>query len=243
MTDSSQQPRLDRLDTLTYTRRGMPVDKPSVKLLLVDDHEVVRLGLRALFGTVAHITVAGEAATVAEAVAVARRCQPDVVLMDVRLPDGSGVDACRQIRSESPRTRVLMLTSYADEEAVVAAVMAGAAGYLLKQTDSERLIEAVEVVARGDSLLDPSITRTVLEWMRRLGVQASSDPLIGLSEQERKILLLIAEGKTNREIATTLILSENTVKTYVSNILQKLNLTRRSEAAAFFATRRRQQDA
>jgi two-component system, NarL family, response regulator DevR len=209
----------------------------AVKLLLVDDHRVVRLGLRTLFETAPQFNVVAEAGTVAEAVTAARRSQPDVVVMDVRLPDGSGVEACREIRSERPRTRVLMLTSYSDEDAVVASIMAGAAGYLLKQTDPERLVEAAEIVAEGGSLLDPAVTQTVLQWMRRLGAQAPTDPLIGLSDQERKILPLLAEGKTNREIAAQLYLSEHTVKTYVSNILQKLHLSRRAEAAAFIARR------
>jgi two-component system response regulator DevR len=209
----------------------------AVKLLLVDDHRVVRMGLRTLFETAPQFHVVAEAGSVAEAVTAARRNQPDVVVMDVRLPDGSGVEACREIRSERPRTRVLMLTSYSDEDAVVASIMAGAAGYLLKQTDPERLVEAAEIVADGGSLLDPGVTQTVLQWMRRLGAQAPSDPLIGLSDQERKILPLLAEGKTNREIAAQLYLSEHTVKTYVSNILQKLHLSRRAEAAAFIARR------
>ncbi|HEY7060478.1 MAG TPA: response regulator transcription factor [Chloroflexota bacterium] len=213
------------------------MDNGAVKLLLVDDHRVVRLGLRTLFETAPQFAVVAEAGTVAEAVLAARRSQPDVVVMDVRLPDGSGVEACREIRSERPRTRVLMLTSYSDEDAVVASIMAGAAGYLLKQTDPERLVEATEIVAQGGSLLDPAVTQTVLQWMRRLGAQAPEDPLIGLSEQERKILPLLAEGKTNREIAAQLYLSEHTVKTYVSNILQKLHLSRRAEAAAFIARR------
>ncbi len=209
-----------------------------VKLLLVDDHRVVRLGLRALFETVPQFVVVGEAGTVAEALVAARQGQPDVVVMDVRLPDGSGVEACREIRSERPRTRVLMLTSYADEDAVVASIMAGAAGYLLKQSDPDRLIEAVEIVARGGSLLDPAVTQTVLQWIQRLGTRAIEDPLLALSDQERRILPLLAEGKTNREIAAELYLSEHTVKTYVSNILQKLHLSRRAEAAAFIARRR-----
>ncbi len=214
----------------------MPVS--PVKLLLVDDHRVVRLGLRALFETVPQFVVVGEAGTVAEALVAARQGQPDVVVMDVRLPDGSGVEACREIRSERPRTRVLMLTSYADEDAVVASIMAGAAGYLLKQSDPDRLIEAVEIVARGGSLLDPAVTQTVLQWIQRLGTRAIEDPLLALSDQERRILPLLAEGKTNREIAAELYLSEHTVKTYVSNILQKLHLSRRAEAAAFIARRR-----
>jgi DNA-binding NarL/FixJ family response regulator len=212
-----------------------------VNLLLVDDHRVVRLGLKALFETVPHFTVVGEAGAAAEAVAQARELHPDVVIMDVRLGDGSGIEACREIRSEHPETRVFMLTSYSDEDAIVASIMAGAAGYILKQIEPERLIEAVEMVADGKSLLDPGVTDSVLGWMRRIAAQGANDPndpLGGLSDQERHILPLIAEGKTNREIAGALNLSEYTVKTYVSNILQKLHMTRRSEAAAFIARRR-----
>ena len=210
-----------------------------VRLLLVDDHAVVRVGLAALLGTVAGFEVVGEAGTAAEAVEAARRCRPDVVLLDVRLPDGSGVEACREIRAALPETQVVMLTTYADEDALIASVMAGAAGYLLKESQPERLIEAVERAARGGSLLDPGVTETVLNLIRRLGAHAPDDPLAGLSEQERKILPLIAEGKTNREIAGALYLSEHTVKSYVSNILQKLHLARRAEAAAFIARRSR----
>ena len=193
--------------------------------------------LATLFRTVAHFLVVGETGTAAEAVAKARRCVPDVVLMDVRLPDGSGIEACRQIRSERPDTRVLMLTSYSDEEAVIDSIMAGAAGYLLKDTNAERLIEGIEVIARGDSLLDPAVTQTVLSWMQLPGSQVPVDPLMELSERERELLPLIADGKTNREIALVLSLSENSVKTYVSNILQKLHLARRAEAAAFIVRR------
>ena len=212
---------------------------PPVKLLLVDDHALVRLGLRSLLETAVGFAVVGEAGSVAEAVAEARRSQPDVVLMDVRLPDGSGVEACREIRSERPEVAVLMLTSYADEDAIVASITAGAAGYLLKEADPERVLEAVEIVARGGSLLDPIAAPAVFEWMRRLGEPAEDDPLVGLSEQERKILPLIAEGKTNREIAAALALSEHTVKTYVSHLFQKLHLKRRAEAAAFITRQRR----
>ena len=214
--------------------------EPRVRLLVVDDHEVLRLGLTTLFKAQPRFVVVGEAGSVSQAVAEARRCQPDLVIMDVRLPDGSGIEACREIRSERPRIAVLMLTSYADEDAVVDSIMAGAAGYVLKQVLPKQLVEAVEAVARGDSLLDPSVTRTVLGWMQRLG-EPAVDPLAraGLSEQERNILPLIADGKTNREIATALSLSERTVKSYVSNILQKLHLTRRAEAAAFVARRQR----
>jgi DNA-binding NarL/FixJ family response regulator len=215
------------------------VTAPPIRLLLVDDHKVVRLGLGTLFGTVTGVEVVGEAGSVSEAIAEARRCRPDVVLMDLRLPDGSGVEVCREVRSERPEVQVIMLTSYADEEAVVASVMAGAVGYLLKQSEPERLIEAVETAARGGSLLDPAITRTVLDWMQRVGTADVLDPLAGLSEQERRVLPLIAEGRTNRQIAGALQLSEHTVKSYVSNILQKLHLSRRAEAAAFIVHRRR----
>jgi two-component system, NarL family, response regulator DevR len=211
--------------------------EPLVKLLLVDEQTVVRLGLAALFGAVPHFSVIAAAGTAAGAIAEARRRRPDVVIMGVRLPDGSGIEVCRQIRAERPETRVVMLASSADEHAVVASIMAGAAGYLLKRSEPQQLIEAVEAAARGGSLLDPAITRTVLEWTQRLATTGLGDPLAGLSEQERKILPLIAEGKTNREIAVVLFLSERTVKTYVSNILHKLHLSRRAEAAAFIARR------
>jgi two-component system response regulator DevR len=210
--------------------------KPCIKVLLVDDHKVVCLGLKALFETAAHFAVVGEARTAAEAIAQARRCRPDVILMDVRLSDGNGIEVCREIRSERPETRVIMLTSYSDEDAVLASITAGASGYLLKDSDAEQLIEAVKIVARGGSLLDPYVTQTVFERLRRVAMQPDDDPLRDLSEQERKMLPLVAQGKTNREIAGALCLSEHTVKTYISNILRKLNLSRRAEAAAFIAT-------
>jgi two-component system, NarL family, response regulator DevR len=209
------------------------VTDDAVKLLLVDDHKVVRLGLAALFATVPGISVVGEAGSAAEAIEAARRCAPNVVIMDVRLPDGSGVEACREIRSERPDTHVVMLTSFADEDAVISSIMAGAAGYVLKNAEPDRLVEAVEGARRGMSLLDPTVTATVLNQMRRLANPTGDDPLAPLTEQERNVLPLIAEGKTNREIASVLYLSEHTVKGYVSNILQKLHLARRAEAAAF----------
>jgi two-component system, NarL family, response regulator DevR len=220
---------------------GDLMSKPCIRLLLVDNHQIVRIGLATLFRTVPHFLVVGEGGTVAEAVAQARQCVPDVVLMDVRLPDGSGIEACRQIRSEQPEARVLMLTSYSNEEAVIASIMAGAAGYLLKDTDAEKLIEGIETIDRGDSLLDPAVTQTVLSRMQQPNVQVPGDPLSELSEREREILPLVAEGKTNREIALLLSLSENSIKSYVSNILQKLRLARRAEAAAFMARRGSQQ--
>jgi two-component system, NarL family, response regulator DevR len=214
----------------------------QVRLLLIDDHEVLRLGLRTLFDTAGGFVVVGEAGTVAEGIAQARAKQPDVAIVDLRLPDGSGVEACREIRSERPETRVVVLTSYSDEDAVISSIVSGAAGYLLKQTPPRQLVEAVRSVALGGSLLDPAITGVVLERLKHAGGRGAEDPLVaaGLSPQERNILPLIAEGKTNREIAEVLVLSERTIKTYVSNILQKLQLSRRSEAAAFSARQRRQ---
>jgi DNA-binding NarL/FixJ family response regulator len=209
----------------------------QIRVMLVDDHEVVRMGLRALLERRENFLVVGEAGTVAEAVAVEEKCQPDVIVMDIRLPDGSGVEATREIRSKRPDTRVIMLTSYADDEAIYGAIMAGASGYLLKQTRGQNLAEAIERVARGESLLDPAVTDKVLERMRSLS-RGETDELAALTDQERKILGLIAEGKTNKEIADEIFLSDKTVKNYVSSILGKLSLRRRSEAAAFMAERR-----
>jgi DNA-binding NarL/FixJ family response regulator len=208
-----------------------------IKILLVDDHEVVRMGLRTLLERRDNIAVVGEAGTVEEAVAAAERTEPDVVVMDIRLPDGSGVDACREIRGQRPETKVIMLTSYADDEAIYGSIMAGASGYLLKQTRGQDLALAIERVTTGESLLDPGITEKVLSRMRELA-EGESDDLAALTPQERKIIGLIAEGKTNKEIAEEVFLSDKTVKNYVSSILSKLNLRRRSEAAAFIAERR-----
>lgn len=210
-----------------------------IRLLLVDDHEVVRAGIRHLLGRRAGLEVVGEAASMAAAVDEASRSSPDVIIMDIRLPDGSGVEACREIRAERPQTKVIMLTSYADEEAVLASIIAGASGYLLKQISSQALVEAIETVARGRSLLDPSVTEKVLERVRRMGTSAFDEQLSKLSTQEQHILTLIAEGKTNKEIAKAVGRSDKTVKNYVSDILSKLNLKRRSAAAAFLASQGR----
>jgi DNA-binding NarL/FixJ family response regulator len=209
-----------------------------LRLLLVDDHEVVRQGLAALLARRPAFQVVAEAGTMAEAVAAARRFRPDIVVMDVRLPDGTGIEACRDIRAEMPETRVVMLTSYPDEEAVLAAIMAGASGYLLKQIRGRDLVEALESIGRGSSLLDPVVTERVLERVRRIASGEGRDELAELTSQERKILMLVAEGKTNREIAAEVFLSDKTVKNYVSSILSKLNLQRRAQAAAFVAKRR-----
>ncbi len=214
----------------------------QIRVLIVDDHEVVRQGLRALIRRRPEMAVVGEADSVASAVAEARNTEPDVVVMDVRLPDGSGVEACREIRAHRPETKVLMLTSYADDEAVLASIMAGATGYLLKQTQGQVLVDAIERATRGESLLDPAVTKRVLDQVRSAGT-SKDDELSLLSEQEQKILDLIAEGKTNKEIAQEVYLSDKTVKNYVSSILGKLNLRRRSEAAAFIARRRSSSEA
>ena len=209
-----------------------------LRLVVVDDHEVVRQGLVALLDRKDGFQVVAEAGTVAEAIATARRYQPDIVVMDVRLPDGSGVEACWDIRAERPETRVVMLTSYPDEEAVLSAIVAGASGYLLKQIRARDLVAALETVGRGESLLDPAVTEKVLERVRRIATGGQSDELAALTAQEQRILLLVAEGKTNKEIAAEIYLSDKTVKNYVSSILSKLNLERRAQAAAFVAKHR-----
>jgi DNA-binding NarL/FixJ family response regulator len=219
------------------TDEGTQAARP-LRILVVDDHEVVRQGLVALLGRREEFQVVAEAGSVAEALAATRRFIPDLVVMDVRLPDGSGIEACRDIRSEYPATRVVMLTSYPDEEAVLSAIIAGASGYLLKQVRGRDLVAALESVGRGDSLLDPAVTERVLERVRRVAAGGERDELSDLTAQERRILLLVAEGKTNKEIAAEVFLSDKTVKNYVSSILAKLNLQRRAQAAAFVARHR-----
>ena len=210
----------------------------TLRLLVVDDHEVVRQGLVALLDRRPGFQVVAEAGTVEEAIAQARLHQPDIVVMDGRLPDGSGVEACREIRAELPETRVIMLTSFPDDEAVLSAIVAGASGYLLKQIRARDLVAALEAVGRGESLLDPAVTERVLERVRRMASGQAGDDLSVLTPQEQKILILVAEGKTNKQIAAEVFLSDKTVKNYVSSILSKLNLERRAQAAAFVANRR-----
>ncbi len=206
-----------------------------LRIMVVDDHEVVRQGLVALLDRREALDVVAQAGTVAEAVAEAARFEPDLVVMDVRLPDGSGIEACREIRAARPETRVIMLTSYPDEEAVLSAIIAGASGYLLKQVRGRDLVAALESVGRGESLLDSAVTEKVLQRVRNAASGGGADELSDLTSQERKILMLVAEGKTNKEIATEVFLSDKTVKNYVSSILSKLNLQRRTQAAAFVA--------
>ena len=204
-----------------------------MKVVLVDDHEVVRQGLKTLIDSQDDLDVVGEAGDVDNAIRQVGYHSPDVVVMDVRLPDGTGVEACREIRSRWPDVKVLMLTSYADEEALVSSIMAGASGYVLKRIDSGDLVDAVRRVGNGESLLDPNLTDRLFARIRG---DEPDDPLLArLSPQERKILDLIAEGRTNRQIAEELFLAEKTVKNYVSNLLSKLEMSRRSEAAAYAA--------
>jgi two-component system response regulator DevR len=212
--------------------------KAPFRLLIVDDHEVVRQGLVALLDRREGFQVVAEAGSVAESIDQAARFEPDIVVMDVRLPDGSGIEACREIRAHRPATRVIMLTSFPDEEAVLSAIVAGASGYLLKQIRARDLVAALEAVGRGESLLDPAVTEKILERVRRIATGGQDDELAVLTSQERKILALVAEGKTNKEIASDVFLSDKTVKNYVSSILSKLNLERRAQAAAFVARHR-----
>jgi two-component system response regulator DevR len=207
----------------------------AIRLLIVDDHEVVRLGLRALLDRFPDLKVVGETGTVAGAVEESLRLRPDVVLLDIRLPDGSGYDACMRIRAGCPSTKVLVLTSFAEDDAVLRALSAGAAGYLVKGIDAEGLIRAVRGIAAGQSILDPAVTHHVIGRLNTNRAAASADDKFGiLSAQERRVLALVAEGKTNKEIAADMGLSDKTIKNYFSNILDKLNLARRSQAAAYF---------
>lgn len=204
-----------------------------MRIVVVDDHEIVRQGLKALLEAEEDFFVVGEAGSVAEAVRRVGYESPDVVVMDVRLPDGSGVEACREIRSRWPDVKVLMLTSYADEEALMSAIVAGASGYVLKRIDSHDLVNNLRKVAAGESLLDGEMTDRLF---RKLRGDEPDDPLLArLTPQERKILEHISEGLTNREISEQMFLAEKTVKNYVSNLLSKLEMSRRSEAAAYAA--------
>jgi len=205
-----------------------------IRVLIVDDQEVLRVGLQAMLSRQDNISVVGEAATVTDAVVESCRLQPDVVLMDVRLSGGSGVDACRAIRESCPATRVLFLTSDQDDAAVLDAVIGGGAGYLLKQVNTEGLLRAIHAVAKGQSILDPAITQPLLTHMRLQNEKASEPRQMPLSAQQQCVLALVAEGKTNKEIGLSLELSDKTVKNYVRFIFQKLKVTRRAQAAAFF---------
>jgi two-component system, NarL family, response regulator DevR len=203
-----------------------------VRVFLVDDHDIVRRGLRDLLETEG-MEVVGEAATAEEALSRIPPTRPEVAVLDVRLPDGNGVEVCREIRSRRPEIQCLMLTSFADDEALFQAIMAGASGYLLKQLKGEDIVDAVERVSSGQSLLDPAVTARVLERLRE-GPE-EDEALARLTDQERRILELIAEGLTNRQIAERIHLAEKTVKNYVSNVLSKLGMERRTQAAVYAA--------
>jgi DNA-binding NarL/FixJ family response regulator len=217
------------------TERAKGKNKPLLRVLLVDDHEVVRDGVRALLQATDDIIVTAEAASVREAVDEADRARPDVVVMDVRLVDGSGIEATREIRAKHPKTAVIMLTSFADDEALFASIMAGASGYVLKQVKGGELVRAIRTVGKGESLLDPAVTKSVLDRLRKGKHLLRDEKLARLSPQEERILSAVADGKTNREIGDELHLAEKTVKNYVSSILSKLEVARRAEAAAYLA--------
>jgi DNA-binding NarL/FixJ family response regulator len=205
----------------------------QTRVFLLDDHEIVRRGLRELLEAEDDLVVAGEAGTAEEALTRIPASAPHVAVLDVRLPDGNGIEVCREIRSAHPEVNCLILTSFADDEALFSAILAGAAGYVLKQIRGTDLVDAIRRVANGQSLLDPAVTARVLERLRT--PPAPPEDLESLTDQERRILDLIAEGLTNRQIGERMYLAEKTVKNYVSNVLMKLGMSRRSEAAAYAA--------
>lgn len=211
----------------------------TLSVVVVDDHEVVRMGLRLALEDVPYVSIVGEAASAREALAVCRVQRPDIVIMDIRMPDGSGIDACREIMAALPQTRVIMLTSFVDDELIADAIQAGAVGYVLKRGGTAELLQALEAVRQGAALLDPDVTRRVLAMMRRK--DETSNPFRDLTGRELEVLSLIAQGKTNAEIADAFILSEKTVRNHVSSILDKLGLVNRVEAATF-AVQHRLQD-
>jgi DNA-binding NarL/FixJ family response regulator len=208
-----------------------------MKVLIVDDHEVVRVGLRALLEKQDGLQIVGEATTASEAIDMAVSAEPDVVLMDVRLPDESGIEACRIIRSKNPGIRVLMLTSYSNDEAIFAAIMAGASGYLLKQIDASRLVPAIMAISRGESILDSTASKSVMDRVKAISRGSAARGIDSLTDRERQILKLIADGLTNQEIARSINLAEKTVKNYVTSLLLKLGLSHRTQAAVYYVKR------
>jgi len=205
----------------------------TLSILIVDDHEVVRLGLSTLLDRHPGFTVVGEAATAKDAVQKTLLLGPDVVVMDIRLPGGSGIDACGRIVEQAPQVKVIMLTSYAEDEMLFDAISAGACGYVLKQIGSDELIQAVQAVGRGEALLDPTLTQRVFARVREAARKEQEESFADLTDQEMRVLAHVAEGKTNREIAEAMFLGEGTVRNYVSSVLRKLDLTNRAEAAAY----------
>ena len=204
---------------------------------MVDDHQVVRVGLRTVIHNNRGITVVGEAESKAAALRVVKRLKPDIVLMDVRLPDGSGVEACRDILASHPGTRVIFLTSFADDDFALAAVLTGAQGYVIKNIDAGLLIRSISAVSNGQSLLSPALTQRALNWVKAGPAQAGPVRKPSLAPQEERVLALVAKGLTNKEIAATIQLSDKTVKNYLSNMFQKLQISRRTQAATFFHKR------
>jgi DNA-binding NarL/FixJ family response regulator len=211
----------------------MPKGTVKQRVILVDDHEVVRVGLRALLERHPQFDVVGEAGSAREAIEKTELLKPDVVVMDIRLPGTSGIEACEQIVTKHPRVKVIMLTSYAEDEMLFSAIRAGASGYVLKQIGSNDLVKALEAVGRGEALLDPAVTQRVFQEVRRAVKNEEASAFSHLSQQEKHVLLLVSEGRTNREIARQLYLGEGTVRNYVSSILSKLNVSNRAEAAAY----------
>jgi DNA-binding NarL/FixJ family response regulator len=205
----------------------------KLRLVLVDDHEVVRLGLKTLLERHPQFEVVGEAGNAKEAIDLVGKIQPDVVLMDIRLPGTSGIEACETIIQNNPEVKVIMLTSYAEDEMLFSAIRAGASGYVLKQIGGDDLIKAIESVGRGEALLDPAVTQRVIQEVRRAVKEEEASAFSNLSQQEKHVLLSVAEGRTNREIAKSLFLGEGTVRNYVSSILSKLGVSNRAEAAAY----------
>ncbi|MHC1741018.1 MAG: response regulator [Anaerolineaceae bacterium] len=206
---------------------------PKLRLVLVDDHEVVRLGLKTLLDRHPQFEVVGEAGTAREAIELANRIKPDVVVMDIRLPGVSGIDACEEITKANPSVKVIMLTSYSEDEMLFSAIRAGASGYVLKQIGGEDLVKAIESVGRGEALLDPAVTQRVIQEVRRAVKEEEASAFSNLSQQEKHVLIAVSEGRTNREIAKALFLGEGTVRNYVSSILSKLGVSNRAEAAAY----------
>lgn len=203
------------------------------RILLVDDHEVVRVGLKALLEKHPDFEVVAEAATARDAVEKTESYKPDVVVMDIRLKGGSGIEACQEIIESSPDTQVIMLTSYAEDEMLFSAIRAGAAGYVLKQIGGDDLVRAIEAVGRGEALLDPAVTQRVFQEVRKAAREEEASAFAELTQQEMHVLQLVSQGRTNRQIAEMLFLGEGTVRNYVSSILSKLNVRNRAEAAAY----------
>jgi two-component system response regulator DevR len=220
---------------MTTERPALAAPEKVIRILLVDDQEIVRVGLGNMLQGLPNLTIVGEAATMKTAIAETARLKPDVVLLDIRLPDGSGFEACRAIQALKLNVRVLFLTAFADDETVFEGIASGADGYIIKEIDRNRLARAIESVASGQSVLDPALVNPVMKRMRQAGEGSGKENLDILSDQQMRVLALVAEGKTNKEIAAVLGLSDKTIKNHISHVFDKLKLTRRSQAAAFFA--------